>query len=281
MNQIINNNSWDGYLELVYKNNQGKTCLDLAYSKAPLKIQRPFYPEGEQICHSIILHTAGGIVGGDRLFESFKLQPNTQALITTPAAGKIYRSNGQKAFQDIIINVENGSYLEYLPQETIVFNGAIFRQNLRVELGEKATWLSWEIMRFGRSAMGEIFEKGEWKSYTEIWQQKTPLWIDRQCLKGSPESFFSINNLAGKPVIGTLNWIGKPVTINLIQEIRNLWQPQTNNSEIGVTQILQGLLCRYRGNSISEVKNWFIKIWQLLRQIQQKQSIIIPRVWQI
>jgi urease accessory protein len=82
-------------------------------------------------------------------------------------------------------------------------------------------------MRFGRSAMGEIFEQGEWKNYTEIWQEKTPLWIDRQCLKGSQESFFSINSLAGKPVIGTLNWIGKPVTISLIQEIRNLWQPQT------------------------------------------------------
>lgn len=272
-------NQWRGKLNLSYKNSQNKTYLDLAYCQAPLKIQRPFYPEGEQICHSVILHTAGGIVGGDLLEQNISLAPQTQVLITTPAANKIYRSNGKKATQEITINLESKSYLEYLPQETIIFNGGIFRQDLRVELDVDSSWLGWEIVRFGRSARGEIFEQGEWRSYTEIWQKNQPLWIDRQCLKGSKELFFSLNGLAGKPVIGTLIWVGKPVTPSLIQTARNLWQPQSNNSEIGVTQVLQGLLCRYRGTFVSEVKNWFIQVWQLLRQDQQKQFIIKPRVW--
>jgi urease accessory protein len=271
--------SWQGKLNLSYQNNQGKTQVDLAYCQAPLKIQSPFYPEGESICHSVILHTAGGVVGGDRLLQSINLQPQSQVLITTPAASKIYRSQGEKAHQEIRIKLNKNSYLEYLPQEMIVFNGGLFRQNLYIELDSNASWLGWEIIRFGRSARGEIFAQGEWSSYTEVWQGKKPLWIDRLCLKGSKDLFFSLNGLAGKPVIGTLSWIGKPVTSNLIQETRQLWQPKTDNSEIGVTQLLQGFLCRYRGSSVSEVKNWFIQVWKLLRQTQAKQSVIMPRVW--
>ncbi len=280
-NTVTNKSSWLGNLKLVYAYNRGQTKLASAYSQAPLKIQRPFYPEGNTICHSVILHTAGGIVGGDRLCQDIHLQPQTQALITTPAASKIYRSNGQSGRQKIIIRIGDRGYLEYLPQETIVFNGAIFRQNLHIELGRQATWLAWEIIRFGRSARGEIFNQGEWRAYTEVWQQGKPLWIDRQWLPGNEELFFSLNGLAGKPVVGTLSWIGKPVTSTLVQEVRNLWQPQKDSSEMGVTQLLQGLLCRYRGDSITEVKNWFIPVWQLLRQAEGKYSGIKPRVWQI
>ena len=274
--------SWLGNVELVYTRQRGETKIASVYAQAPFKIQRPFYPEGKQICHSVIFHTAGGIVGGDRLCQNIKLQPKTQVLITTPAANRVYRSNGQQAEQDIEIVVDDGACLEYLPQETIVFKGANFRQNLRVELTtEKSTWLGWEIIRFGRSARGEIFDQGEWRSYTEVWRQGKPLWIDRQWLPGNEELFYSLNGLAGKPVVGTLSWIGKPVTPSLIQEVINQWQPQKDNSEIGVTQLLQGVLCRYRGDSITEVKNWFIQVWQLLRQIEGKPYNKKPRVWLI
>ena len=274
--------SWLGNLELVYRCQQEETKVTSVYAQAPFKIQRPFYPEGKQICHSVIIHTAGGIVGGDRLHQNIHLQPKTQALITTPAANRIYRSNGHKAEQDIKIIIDDGASLEYLPQETIVFKGANFRQNLRVELStEKSTWLGWEIIRFGRSARGEIFDQGEWRSYTEVWQQGKPLWVDNQFLPGNEELFYSLNGLAGKPVVGTLSWIGKSVTPNLVQEVINRWQPQKDNSEIGVTQLLQGLLCRYRGDSITEVKNWFIQVWQLLRQTEGRSSHKKPRVWLI
>jgi len=143
-------------------------------------VQRPFYPEEPDVCHSVMLHTAGGVVGGDRLSLNFRLGPNAHTLITTAAAGKIYRSNGLEARQSIQMQVATGACLEWFPQEIIVFNGAIYRQDLRVELDPGASWLGWEITRFGRSARGERFLQGEWRSHTEIWQQGRPLWIDRQ-----------------------------------------------------------------------------------------------------
>jgi urease accessory protein UreH len=172
------NAGWHGKLNLVYAQRGGITQLIHSQHQAPLKVQRPFYPEGEQVCHSVILHTAGGVVGGDRLSIDLHLEDNARTLITTAAAGKIYRSNGLQARQNIEIEVNAGAGVEWLPQETIIFDGAIYRQDLRVELALGATWLGWEITRFGRSARGERFCSGEWRSHTEIWQQGHPLWIE-------------------------------------------------------------------------------------------------------
>ncbi len=270
--------SWYGKLNLVYADRQNSTQLIYNHSQAPLKVQRPFYPEGEKVCHSVILHTAGGVVGGDRLSLNFHLQPHAQALITTAAASKIYRSNGQQARQTLDIKVDAGACLEWLPQETILFNSAIYRQDLRVELATTATWLGWEITRLGRSARGEKFLQGEWRSHTEIWQQGVPLWIDRQYLPGNEEVFHSPHGLAGQPIVGSLVWVGNPVSPEIVEKARNLWH---GAGQAGVTLLQHGLLCRYRGASTSEVRHWFTAVWQMLRVEFLSRGSCIPRVWQV
>jgi urease accessory protein len=269
---------WHGKLNLVYADRQNTTQLIYNHQQAPLKVQRPFYPEGEKVCHSVILHTAGGVVGGDRLSSNIHLQAQAQALITTAAASKIYRSNGLQGRQTIQMQVDAGACLEWLPQETILFNGAIYRQDLRVELATGGSWLGWEITRFGRSARGEKFLQGEWRSHTEIWQQDVPLWIDRQYLPGSEDVFHSPHGLAGKPIVGSLVWVGGAVSGEIVEKARNLWY---GKGEVGVTRLQHGLLCRYRGASTSEVRNWFIDVWQLLRVSFLNRGNCIPRVWQV
>ncbi|WP_414754202.1 urease accessory protein UreD [Anabaena sp. CCY 9910] len=268
---------WHGKLDLVYADRSNSTQLIYNHQQAPLKVQRPFYPEGEKVCHSVILHTAGGVVGGDRLSYNLHLQPNAQALITTAAAGKVYRSEGLQARQTIEIKIDAGACLEWLPQETILFNGAIYRQDLRVELATGANFLGWEITRFGRSARGEKFYQGEWRSHTEIWQQGVPLWIDRQWLPGNEAVFHSPHGLAGQPIVGSLVWLGSAVSTEIIAKVRNLGNTQ---GEAGVTSLENGFLCRYRGASTSEVRNWFTSVWQLLRVEFFSRGKCIPRVWQ-
>ncbi|MFM6107624.1 MAG: urease accessory protein UreD [Sphaerospermopsis kisseleviana] len=276
------NRSWHGKLHLVYAKRQDSTQLIYNHNQAPLKIQRPFYPEGEKICHSVILHTAGGVVGGDRLSSQIHLQEDTQVLITTATAAKIYRSNGLQAQQTVNIQVDAGACLEYLPQETILFNGAVYRQDLRVKLATGSSFLGWEITRFGRSARGEKFVQGEMRSHTEIWQNNQPLWIDRQYLPGREEIFHSPHGLAGKPVIGSFVCVGVPISQEIIKQARSLIiHNSINNSDAGVTRLEHGFLCRYRGNSTSEARNWFTNIWQNLRISLLNRGNCIPRVWQI
>ncbi|MEC4814589.1 MAG: urease accessory protein UreD [Scytonema sp. PMC 1069.18] len=283
---VQSSKGWHGKLELVYADRQGTTTLVHNQNQAPLKVQRPLYPEGCGVCHSVILHTAGGVVGGDRLSNHIHLQPNAQALITTAAASKVYRSNGFQARQEIEMKVDAGGCLEWLPQETIVFDGAIYRQDLQVELAAGAFWIGWEMTRFGRSARGEKFLQGDWRSHSEVWREGVPLWIDRQWLPGSDEVFHSPHGLAGQPVVGTLVFVGQEVSTEIVTNARNLFSPTPHTPHPtplswGVTRLSCGLLCRYRGFSTREVRNWFMSVWLLLRQCFLGRGGCVPRVWMV
>lgn len=281
--------AWLGSVKLVFAKSHGLTQPICCQAQAPLKIQRSFYPQGCGTCQTTILHTAGGVVGSDRLAIDVHSQANTQVLLTTAAASKIYGSfgqsslypEGQLAEQTLLMRVDEGSYLEWLPQETIVFDGAIFRQNLRVELAPGADWLGWEITRFGRTARGERFRQGQWRSQTEVWQQGQPLWIDRQRLEGSGPLLDSPYGLAGQPVIANLIWIGQTASPELLTAARHCWSASPCQGEAGVTALELGLLCRYRGGSSAEAQRWFVQVWQLLRQFYGRPPVALPRVWPI
>jgi urease accessory protein len=288
----LSQQNWQGKLHLEFTEDQGATRLAQCQVQAPLKVQRPFYPEGEQVCHCVALHTAGGVVGGDRLSLTLDLHPRAHALLTTAAAGKIYRSNGLVAEQSTRIQVAEAAVLEWFPQEVIVFDGADYRQDLRVELGQGAIWLGWEVTRLGRSARGETFLTGEWRSHTEVWQGDRLLWVDPQWVKGGSAMLTSLHGLAGYPVIASFVLIGREVSKDLVGKVRSLWYgegqeddfslPQTPNpdvAEIGVTRLMSGLLCRYRGRSTAEARRWFVAVWSLLRQDYLDRPSCKPRVW--
>ena len=261
-----------------YAPSKGITRPVYSQASAPLKIQKPFYPEASGVCHSVIVHTAGGMVGGDRLGLDLHLQPQSQVLVTTTAASKIYRSQGAFGHQTTHIQVEQSACMEWLPQETIVFNGALYRQDLRVELAPDSIWVGWDITRFGRSARGEQFLQGTWRSHTEIWRNGLPLWLDRQWLPAGPEILQSPHGLAGYPVIGAFVIIGYPVSPEITAQIRTLWRSETSG-QVGVTRLLQGLLCRYRGHSSQDARRWFIEVWKHLRPRYLGCNACLPRVW--
>lgn len=271
--------SWQGTLQLTFGVEQGTTRVLHSHVKAPLKVQRPFYPEGLEVCHSVILHTAGGVVGGDQLATRLELQPKAHALVTTAAAGKIYRTNGLEAQQMIDVHIAPNACLEWLPQETIVFEQAKYRQQMRIHLEPGATWIGWDMTRFGRTARGEQFLAGEWRSQTEVWQNDRPIWIDRQWLPGSEATFDSPHGLAGCPVVGSFAMVGHAVEPDLIHQIRATWQGEPGKT--GVTRLQNGLLCRYRGHSTVEVRQWFVEAWKFVRSQYVQRPLCIPRVWQL
>jgi urease accessory protein len=300
---IAGDAGWRGLLELSFVEGAGCTRLSYRHAIAPYKIQRSFQnPDGS--CQVVMLHTAGGMVGGDRLVTKVSLAPQARVLLTTAAAAKIYRANGQSTEQRVEIDLAAGACLEWLPQETILFDQAEFRQNLRINLAPTAQVMLWEITRLGRTAHGERFVQGNWRSQTEIWQGETPLWLDRQWLPASEALWQSPHGLAGCPIVGTFAWVGQSVTPELIQQIRALWlndrdssdrdssdrrftrsfqtpsAPSRTLAQVGVTRLSCGLVCRYRGHFTTEVRQWFIQVWQLLRQ-QQGLTQALPRVWML
>lgn len=275
---------WRGKLALNYAVADGQTRLIHPETQAPLRIQRPFYPEGVEVCHSVMVHTAGGMVGGDLLDYQIRLQPQAHALITTAAAHKVYRSTGAIAQQTTQIQIAEQASLEWFPQETIVFNAAQFQQSLRVDLAENAIWCGWDITRFGRSARGEQFTEGNWRSQIEVWQAGQPLWIDRQRLEGSLARIQSPHGLNGQSVVGTLALVGHAVTPEQVAQTRQIGRSLLGESsdqpaDIGVTRLNHGLICRYRGTSSQAARRWFVAVWQQLRPDYLNRPACTPRVW--
>src|SRR5258706_11967801 len=115
--------SWHASLELRFE--ARASCSVVAHSShhGPLRVQRAFYPEGPTVCHVYVLHPPGGVVPGDQLSFDVGVESGARALITTPAATKVYRSDGRRAVQRTRLSVAPGAALEWLPQETIVFDG--------------------------------------------------------------------------------------------------------------------------------------------------------------
>lgn len=216
--------TWQGSARLRFEASAGKTRLH-CHTQAPLKLQRPLYPEGEAVCHSVLVHTAGGMVSSDRLTLDISLAPGSRALITTAAANKLYRSDGPTAHQQSQISLAADTCLEWFPQETIVFNGARFEQQTQVQLAPGAIWAGWEITRFGRSASGETFDTGCWRSRLEVWQQAQPLWLDRQFLVGGSATLASPHGLAGQPVVASFALLGRPCDAEVLAALRALPSP--------------------------------------------------------
>jgi len=272
---------WQGKLQLGFVRDGERTQLRHRYAQSPLKIQRPFYPEPGGVCHAVMLHTAGGIAERDRLAISLHLGPQAQAVVTTPAATKVYRSTGSTAEQQVSLQVEAGGCLEWLPQEVIVFNGAQFQQRVRVDLGEGAIWMGWDISRLGRSARGEQFQRGEWRSHQEVWRQGRLLWIDPQRVGGGSEALTSAHGLGGYPVVGSFAIVGATVPPQLVNDARSQIHALSIQGECGLTRLLEGMLCRYRGHSSREAKRWFTAVWDLARPPLLRRPSCRPPVWSL
>ncbi|MDJ1173145.1 urease accessory protein UreD [Roseofilum capinflatum] len=275
----VQSTQWQGKLSVQYRLSSGRTYPVVEEMVAPLKLQRPFYPLGSQNCQSVLLHTAGGMVGGDRLSVSLHLMPETSVFWTTPAATKVYRSGGEMAQTQVRIRIEPGARLTWFPLETILFDGARYQQEVEVELSPGAIWCCWEWTRLGRTALGEGFDRGHWRSRTQVTRQGMPLWIDSQGSLTQEGGLGADYGLGGYPVVGSLCWLGGAIGRSLLEDIRAVFPGSEKKFSVGVTRLPDGLLCRYRGNSTEEGKSLFMGVWRILCQAHGEENWLRPRVW--
>lgn len=243
-------------------------------------MQRPLYPEGDSVCHIAILHPPGGVVGGDELRVQAALDTGTHALITTPAAGKFYRSAGPIARQIQEMRVAPGATLEWLPQENIVYSGARVHARTRIALEGDAGFLGWEIFCLGRPAAGETFIAGDYRQDFELWRDGEPLYLERGRYVGGDAVLGAPWGLRGQPISATLICAGSPS--NVIGAIRDGWEglkPASDGELATVSQLDGVLLCRYLGSSATCARRFFVLAWGLLRPAMIGRPPCPSRFW--
>jgi urease accessory protein len=268
---------WEARLALEYTLRGTRTLLSAREHSGPLVVQKPLYPEGDAICHSIIVHPPGGFAAGDKLDLEVKLGAGSAALLTTPGAGKWYKSLGREARVSQGFDVARGAVLEWLPQAAIVFDRARASARTNIQLEDEALYLGWDITCMGRTASGERFASGELRQRTEIRQDGKLLWLEQARLIGGDPMLTSPAGLAACTVSATMIAAGREVPKTLLARCRDT--AVCSNEHAGITVLPRVLLARYLGHSSEAAMQYFTALWSLARPALAGRVAVPPRIW--
>jgi len=283
-------NSWHGTCRLQFSAD-ADTTHHQGGCTAPFKLMRAERGDDGR-CELPLLHSAGGLVGGDQLSVDLELEGNSRALVTSVAAQKVYGSIGRSrlhpkgawANQAVQCRLGPNSDLEWLPQELVVYADALGEQTLDVQLADNASFLSAEIVRLGRTAAGEDLGQGCWRSAVSLRRigMNGPRWeqVDRLELSGA--ALQHRHGLNGDAVFGTLIWAAPAPLDNATLKTLLAHAREDRAGLEGQMQcsgLEQGMIARYVGPSSRDARFWFSRIWARTRAHRQLSKPQIPRVW--
>ena len=255
------------------------TRLTRRHHTGPLRVQRPFYPEGRDgCCHVYLLHPPGGLVSGDALTIDATVGEGSHALLTTPAAAKLYKadSHGVAWAQHTHLTVAKDAILEYLPQETLAFDGSRGEQSTTIHLESGARTLGWEVLALGRPASRLPFVSGHLEQRFKLTLDGQPLWLERQRLDPNHPRFAGKWGQGGATVQATLWAVGLDDEADAIEAVREAL-PASNRWAI--TRRRGVVLLRYLGNERNEAWALCQQAWELIRPRLTGKSVVVPRIW--
>ena len=267
---------WRAELRLAFERVGDRTVLARRRHRGPLVVQKPLYPEGPGLCQCVIVHPPAGIVADDRLSLAVSLGAKTCVQLTTPGAAKWYRSSGPEASQTIVARLDDDATLEWLPQGTIVYDGARARSAMTVDLGERSTFIGADVVALGRRASGERFRCGVWHQRIDIVQSGAFLWSERAVIDGSSSLVDSLVGLKGAAVFGTLVATGPRVDEAPMSRLREV---AALTRHVGVTMLPRVFVARYLGESMESALHCFSALWAVLRPLLVERPAVPPRVW--
>ena len=202
----------------------------------------------------------------------------SHALLTTPGAGKWYRSSGAQSSQQVHLKVGAGATVEWLPQESIVFSGAQAAMRTTVELEQGACFTGVETICFGRRASGETFARGSLRLATDIRAEGRLLWRERGVIDGGSALMDSPIGLAGFSVCSTVLAAGAELTPEILAACRAAGSHEAD-ARRGVSLLPQLLVGRYLGHSAEAARNWLLQLWSALRPAMSGREAVAPRIW--
>jgi urease accessory protein len=232
----------------------------------PLLVQKAIYPEGERVCHAVIVHPPGGIAGGDELTVEIDLEANSNAVLSTPAAAKWYKAPRQRCRQHTTIRLAKGSTLDWLPQENIFYNATRAESAFTLQVEEGATAIGWEINLLGRQESGEKWSEGSLRFVTSIERMEgLPLWTEQLRLDASSPLRESYQGLWGFNAFATLWAIGAACTAAVAEELA-LHLPLETDLRAGATSLAEGiLLVRGLAHDVERLRELMMECWMRLR----------------
>jgi len=273
--------SWHGQLTLRYRRDGERTLAHDAH-EGPLRVLKALYPEGDSVCHHVLVHPPGGIAGGDHLAIDVDVGARAHALITSPGAARFYRSDEKHAAQIARIHAEQDARLEWLPLETIAFPGCRASNQVHFDLAAGAQCLGWDLLALGLPAADQAFTTGwieQQLHWPNVWLERGRIAADDTRLLDSPLG------LAGQRALGTI-WFAShtPWTTDqrdaLLDGARELAAADDLAAMSGATAIDPRLvLLRVLAPRIEPLFALMSKVRAAWRQQVWQMQAATPRVW--
>jgi urease accessory protein len=274
--------SWHGHLTLHYRREQGRV---LAHDRhdGPLRVLKALYPEGAAICHHVLVHPPGGIVGGDELDIDVRLDGGTHALITTPGATRFYRSAGALAAQRATLRLGGGARLEWLPLETIAYRGCDALNAVRLELAPGAETIGWDLLALGLPAADEPFDHGVFEQRLE----QPGVWLERGRIDGAVDRrlLASPLGLGGHGVLATM-WfaaggaVDAPRAAALLDAAREAVSSQRFETPAGATAPQSRcIVLRVLAHRVEPALALLVAVRAAWRRVAWQLDAEPPRIW--
>ena len=269
----------DGALRLVlWHDDDGATRIADLYQRDPCRALFPL-AETDDAFHAVMITTSGGLAGGDRIAVSITAGTEACALVTTQAAEKIYRSADEETAISVDLSLARGAWLEWLPQETILFDRARFRRETRVDLAEDARLLAAELVVFGRTARGERITAGAYLDRWRIRRRGRLVWADSLGWADAPAPALAhAAGFAAALAAATLVYAGPDAAAQL-EPARAALSLTAADTRSGVTLVNGLLVARFLTRDAQSLRSDLAQLWCTLRRSAGKLPARLPRTW--
>lgn len=192
--------AWHAHLSLDLTLEDARTVARFRHD-GPLRVLQSLYPEGDAVCHNVLVHPPGGLVGGDTLDIAMSVGPGAHGVVTTPGASRFYRSDGEPAVQGAMLRLAAGARLEWLPQEALCYSGCIARNTVRLELAPGAEMVGWDLTALGLPGANQPFLQGSYLQQIEL----PGIWLEKGLIEASDQRLLeSPVGLAGHRAVATV-----------------------------------------------------------------------------
>ncbi|WP_051512624.1 urease accessory protein UreD [Skermanella stibiiresistens] len=266
-----------------FERRAGATRLAKLYHHDPMRVLFP-NPRTGDIAVATLVTTSGGLVGGDRLDVGLQVGPGAAALITTQAAEKIYRSTGADVRVTTSVSVEPEGWLEWLPQEAILFEGARLRRSTRIDMAPTARLMAGELLVFGRIARGECFTHGLARDAWEVRRDGRLIWADALHLDGDIRSTLDHGAcFGGATAYGTILYAA-PDASACLDAARGLIGGAIADTPgvLAAATCLDGMLViRWLGVRAHDVRRAYAGFWAGFRSHVAGLPARLPRLWDV
>ena len=275
--------AWRADLKLDYTLESQRTVVRYLH-QGPLRILQSLYPEGDQICHNVLVHPPGGLVGGDTLDIQVTVAEGAHGLVSTPGATRFYKSGGHPALQQVVAYLADNAKLEWLPLEAIAYNDCEATNRAIFNLAPSAELITWDVTALGLPSSDMAFTQGHFQQHVEI----PGVWLERGNIRGEDTRWLnSPLGLAGGKCLASLVFasgraIDSDRTTQALEAAREVIESHPLRLQAGITCAHpQVIVLRVMSPLVEPTMDLLKKVWAVWRHTLWDLPSTPPRIWSV